>query len=274
MVKVGDLISKKLIALNSAEVAGTVKNAIFDAKLTKVVLLEIYDDSGADAEIKFVEASKIGNFDADETGDALVVSDKSSLMSEWTANAKTFNNPINKECFNQDGACFGTVRDVELRGVVVEKIVADKAEFTPDKILSLSDKLVIINDTGKPVKLKKPRKPKVPAPQKAENRKVTLHEVTLENVAAENTVAAQTEAQPAVQLPARVPPENTLVTRTPAPDETAASPYKFLLGKTLTKDIRADNGVVVLRKFAVITDEVIASARDHGKLVQLALHAE
>lgn len=285
MLNVGDLISKKLIVLNSAESIGTVKDVIFDDRLTRVKLLEIYDDSGTDSEIKFVGTNKIKNFGADsETPDACVIADKSAVLSEWAANAKRRNNPINKECYNQDGACFGRVLDVVLSGATVEKIIAEKTEFTPDKILSHSDRLVIINDTGKPIKLYKPKRTVVPAPQSSAERKVTVHgtaggETPLpvrpqSTATATAQPAATNQSDAAVKLPARVPPENTLVTRTPVQDDSAPSPYKFLIGKTLTKDIAADNGVIILRKHAIINDEVIASARDHGKLVQLALHAE
>lgn len=273
MIKVGDLISKKLIILNSAYSAGTVKNVVFDAKLTAAKLLEIYDDKGEDAEIRYAAFGKIKSLGAD----ACVIADKSHLLSESATLGKTPNNPINKECFNQDGKSLGFVKDVILDGAFVSSIIADNFEFPPENIVSYSDRLVIVNDSGKPVKLYKPKKTRVPSPNNAAGRKVTLHNVSLTQVSpiqGSSTVSPTAAQTDAVKLPARVPPENTLVTHTPASEETAPNAYKFLIGKTLAKDIALDNGVVILRKHSVINDQIISSARDHGKLVQLALHAE
>ncbi len=285
MVKVSELISKRLIALSSAETAGTVENVIFDDKLTAGKLLKIYDDGGNDAETKYVELRRVKNTDSD----ACVIADKSFAFTDAGTRKTKENNPINKICFNQDGKVLGTVRDVVLENSAVKSILTDGEEFTPDKIISYSDKLIVINDTGKPIKTYKPKAARVPAPEKAAARKVSVHIAEQPQAIAQPAPAQQTAQQTAptqqtaaapektsdnVKLPSRVPPQNTTVISAPAQTENALSPYKFLIGKTLQKDIAADNGIIVLRKFAVIDETVIAAAKDHGKLVQLALHSD
>ena len=288
MINLSDLLSKRIIILSDAHVAGILEDVVFNDTLTAAKLVKIYDDGGEDAETKYAEFKRLQNLDSD----ACTLTDKSYLLAEGIA-SQTANNPISCEVFNQDGKLLGRVSDVILTDGKVQSLVIGEKEIEPNKILSRSKSLIIVNDTDKKIKLFRKKPPTVPKPEKVENAKVTVHAAAATTVAPTPApTAAPADAAPTtettvskfvvtgaagdektIQLPAKMPPENTLVTRTPSKEESVSS-YKFLIGKTLTKDIATDNGVIILRKDAVITDEVIASARSHNKLVQLALHAE
>lgn len=265
MIKVSELLGKRLMALNSAKLIGTVGNIVFDEKLTSGRLLEVFGDEDTDAEIRYVELKKVKSLDFD----ACVIADKSFALPAWAADANGAKNPINCDCFNQDGKSLGKVRDVILDGTKVAAVLLDSGEMTPEKLISRSDKLIVFNDSGKHIKLYRP-KTTVPKPHKANaDTAVKIHTAQPERTQPPEPQENQTN----IALPARVPQTNTVVTRTPAKDE-ITNPYAFLIGKTLVKDISADNGVVLLRRHSVITDEIISAARQHGKLVQLALYAE
>ena len=289
MINLSDLLSKRLIILNEARVAGIIEDVVFNDTLTAARLVKIYDDGGEDAETKYAEFKKLQNLNSD----ACTLADKSYLSMRGTEN-ELRNNPAGSEVFNQDGKLLGRVSDVILNDGKVQSLVVGETELEPNKILSHSKNLIVINDSGKKIKLYHKKQLTVPKPEKTENAKVTVHAATTPtaiepSAAVSDTVAASpatetaiakfvvsgaaAETEKTIQLPTKMPPENTLVTRTPSKEENASS-YKFLIGKTLARDIAADNGVIILRKEAVITDEVIASARSHNKLVQLALHAE
>ena len=287
MIKLSDLLSKRLIILNEARVAGIIEDVVFNDALTAARLVKIYDDGGDDAETKYAEFKKLLSL----SSDACTLSDKSYLLT-LGASEEVRNNPTGSEVFNQDGKLLGRVSDVILSDNKVQSLLVGEKELEPSTILSRSKNLIIVNDTDKKIKLFRKKPLTVPKPEKAGSAKVSVHAATSPavTVAPPTTSAAEiataetataksiaptstTETEKTIQLPTKMPPENTLVTRTPSKEESASS-YKFLIGKTLSKDIAADNGVIILRKEAVITDEVIASARSHNKLVQLALHAE
>ncbi|MDR2201511.1 MAG: PRC-barrel domain-containing protein [Clostridiales bacterium] len=268
MLKLSELLSKRLICLNSADFAGTISNIIFDQKLLAGKILKIYNDDGSETETGYVELKKVKNLEFD----AGVISDRAYISREWDDSMGGAANPINCECFNQDGKALGVVRDVLLDGATVESILIDEKEFSPKNLLSYSDKLLIFNDTGAPIKLAKPKSRtaavRTPAPEKAPQAAPER-----QKTAAEQDKAATEKQSADVGIPSRVPPQNTVVTRTP-PQNEQPSPYKFLLGKRLSKNIRAENGALLLKEGSHITPDAIALMRSAGKLVQLALYAE
>jgi hypothetical protein len=92
--------------------------------------------------------------------------------------------------------------------------------------------------------------------------------------AVERKVFTPAEPTPAVSLPARVPPQNTLVSRTPQTVAQDTAAYAFLLGKKVARDIYGENGRLVAKENALVTDDIIRAAKQGGKLVQLALYAD
>lgn len=265
MIKVSELLSKQLICLDTATIAGTISNILFDEHLTKGKLLEILSEDDDTPEIKYVEIRRVSSL----SEDAGVVKTADCIRPEWNSPAGS-PNPINCLGFNQDGKALGRVRDILLDGTAVVKIILEQAEFTPKELLSYSDSLLIFNDTGKPYKIPKPRA-KVPEPKQTD-RTVLVHSFGAEsNTAA--VISNESDLSPTampVDIPTKIPQSSTQVSRSPAEGETG---YKFLLGKTVHSDITASDGRVLIPNCTVVTDEVIRVAREGGRLVQLALRA-
>lgn len=268
MIKVSELLSKRLISLANAEVIGTISNIVFDSKLERGRLLKIYNDDDTDITTRFVELKKVKNLEFD----AAVINDKSFVSALWNTDGSGIINPINSECFNQDGKALGVVKDITLDGTLVTSILVGEKEFLPKQLLSYSEKLLIFNDTGKPVKLPK-AKTEVPTALGGEQI-ATVH--------GEQTVASN------ILVPTKVSKENTVVVRSApvdaAPDRESEQPrplppvqqpaYSFLLGKTVSRDIKSQSGETLILAGTTVNENILELAKKNGRLVQLALHAE
>lgn len=296
MLKVSELLSKQLIVLNSAEIIGTIGNIIFDKKLTSGKLLKIFTEDENDVPVQYVELKKVRNLEFD----AGVIMDKAYLKNDFNTVVDGVINPINSQCFNQDGKELGIVKDIVLNGTKVEKILVDDKEFEPKSLLSYSEHLLILNDSEDTVKLSRV-KPKIPRT----NSKVKTTTAVIHNTptSATMTISAQPIAPPTatatptastnptvsqidvkvkeeikkqeVTIPTKVSQENTNVSRSPS---TAYPPtsttYKFLEGKRLSRAIVDDVGTIIIKENTIISKAVIDSARSNGRLVQLALYAD
>ena len=110
---------------------------------------------------------------------------------------------------------------------------------TTKNVLSRSDKLVIINDSGKPISIKK--KP-----------------IIKEEVTKESPVTS-------ISLPKKP--------LSPTPSIKEGYDYKFLMGKRLQKTLVDSDGRIIARENALVSQELIDRVRSAGKLVQLALYS-
>ncbi|MCL2061462.1 MAG: hypothetical protein FWH03_02440 [Firmicutes bacterium] len=259
MTKLSELAGKPLLALETAEIAGTVGGVLFDAKMRTARFLKIFCDSDTEPEFCYVEFRRVKNL----SSDACVIDGRGVLSYEWNTAQPENTGVMNAVCYNQDGVFLGHVRDIVLSANLVQYIQTCRGEFTPAQILSYSEKVVVFNDTGKPVKLTR-KKSAVPLKRAAELTQQTV------SVHADTPSAAET----AVSRPSRVPPEATQVIRSPQKESSESGVYYFLLGKKISRPIKDEQGAILIKENAQITEDVIALARKHGKLVQLALYAD
>lgn len=276
MVKVSELLSKQLICLDTATIEGTICNITFDTHLSVGKCLELFCEDESSPEKKFVQLKNVTSLNQD----AAIVKSSDSIFYEWQAEEGGFN-PINCLCYNSDGGSLGTVRDIILEGTRVEKIVLTSCEFTPKELLSYSDNLLIFNDTGKLIKLARP-KPKMPKP--VDFASATLHydpslaqdflPNSAQNSAAtiDNIFLAQ-EAKPTATTPVFIPPQSTKVLHSPQATPNTEDSYKFLLGKVVHLGIADNSGKIIIPENITVTPETITTARACGKIVQLALRA-
>lgn len=298
-VKVSELLSKRLICLSTAEILGTVSNIVFDSKMNKGLLLKIYNEDSDEASVCYADFKKVRGLEED----ACTVKDKSGVSFEWNCSFSGVYNPMNCECYNQDGKALGRVREIDLQNTKVVSITVDKTRFTPAQLLSFSEQLLIFNDTGRPLKITKPAALKVPSAAEGKTQKVTLHNPAaqvksapkaqaralpqpdsagfylsenineqLERVIVDGIAAEQTNSEKNnISLPLKMPPLGHV---TPQAPEGGQTPYAFLLGKTVRHEIRSETGGVLIPDKTEITAETISIAKNAGKLVQLALHAD
>lgn len=242
MIKVSEFLGKRLISLADAKTVGCVCNVWFDSRLRYAKTIEVLSDEDEFPERTFIELRNVtcGN-------DAAVIK-HSVYANTYNLASATITGIINKNCYNQSGTYLGKVTDVILNNRNVEKIVCENGEFTPKQLLSISRDIIIFNDSGKPIKL---YKPKVPAPldSKVINAEVSLHR------------------QERVQTPTA--PVNVTVTRTPGDP---VKDYSFLMGKSVRSPI-ISGGKVLIPQGTTVTQATIDLARKENKLVQLALRA-
>lgn len=253
MLKVSDLLGKPLLSLADAKSVGYIGNLWFDAKLLHAKTAEIISDDDDDEKRTFVE---LRNMQCE--GDAAVIKSQAVVLPVNLLSA-VLPCPINRVGYNQSGKAVGKVREVTLEGRDVVQIVCENATFTSKEVLSLSDNLCIFNDTGKPIKI---TKPKAAAPRHTMQTSVTATPSPAEQPAPE-----QAQTPPQVQTPPL--PQNVTVTRMPG---APTKDYSFLLGKTVHSPI-IRNGRTLIGSGTVVDEQVIELARKYSKLVQLALRA-
>lgn len=239
MYRVSDLLAKPLITLADARFMGTIGNIYFDAKLKRGKYIELFDED--ETEQTFVELSKI-NVGTDA---AVVMHDGVLLSADSVTLDGLASNPINAQAYNPDGKSLGRVTDVLLEGTCVAGFELDGKAVEADTLLSYSKNMLIFNDTGKPIKVIKPKK-RVPPPVQVQSVEPAPPQVPLPEK---------------LRAPVSAPPPQTTV-------------YGFLVGKTTTAPIADTTGRIAIPQGTIVTPEVIDRARSIGKLVQLALHTQ
>ena len=320
MIQLSELIGKELICLKTASAVGTIGNVVFDKRLRTAKYLQILNGGDTEPEVQYAELRRVKGL----TSDACTVNYTSSVFCRWNRPFAGVVSPINCACFNQDGRLLGRVRDIFLEpdSKAVTTILVDETEYSPCRLLSYSDQMLILNDSGKPIRLAAPKTQRVPKVTKSEVR-VKVHEAprnagqkiqktaepqkyaadllltdaknetkrtgaTRENDGQKHErrgdtlkatlpppLAPPDSTDARIGLPARIPPENTEVSRSPQAKPQALNPaYAFLLGKTLSRPILSADGSIIIPEKTVITEETILQARRHEKLVHLALYAE
>lgn len=237
MYRVSELLSKPLITLSDAKYAGTVSNIFFDKALRRGSCLELLSEDDAAPERTAIDLKyvKLGP-------DAAVV--PHSVLLEPVKTSGLTSNPINCAAYNQDGKRLGRVSDVLLDGTNIVSVEVDGKPYEVATLIAHSDKLLILNDSGRSFKPYRPaRKPTLPP------------------------------EPPVEPPPATTPPESVVV----LPEKLTAAPpvdrgeYAFLLDKKTTKHLLSPEGTLLVPAGTVVTHEVIDRVRSAGKLVQLAL---
>ncbi|MCL2862355.1 MAG: hypothetical protein FWE22_08100 [Firmicutes bacterium] len=252
MLKISDIIGKRVVSLQSAEIEGIVLDVVFDDRMKSAKLLKVFNEDGEEVSERFVQLRFVKNLDAD----ALTVMNPVNLKPSWQVNVVGVKNPINAECFNQDGVLLGRVRDIELSeknevaSISVEKD-GEVKKILPNTLLNLSESVLIFNDTGKKMTIKKsPSNKGVAIPLKGEEQKVSVM------------------AEQKISIPKRV------IVEKGQDSEIIQNHFKYLLDKLLKKDIKDSKGKVILFEGTKVGIDEIAIAKKSGRLVHLALNAE
>lgn len=305
MINLSETLGKQVICLSTAKICGTIENVIFDDKLLAAKTLKVYCDDDFDATTKYISVKQILCMQ----NDACVIGDDSALKAEWEENICGLVNPINSNCYNQDGIFLGTVRDITLDKSKVAEIKLDNIVVCSKNLLSSSNGILIFNDSGKKIKLKKNA---AVIPKSNTSQAVHIHMTTPQTIdietaetsTSQTTIPPQTKAtnsvievsniqstlnnkmpflsenskmlieNETVEIPVKVPEEDTQVSRYATQKNTSATVYDFLLGKTLSRDLYDDSSNIVLNKSLIVDQNAIITARKCGKLVQLALFSD
>lgn len=301
MYKLSEIVGKNVVSLYEAKNTGTLVNVLFDKNLTKIKYFEVFSDEDEDISRKFFSPDVVGAME----NDAVVIKNCGKMMSRFSIPPVFVPGPVNAAVYNPSGVALGRVTDVTLDGFSVTEINVGELSFAPSDVLSKSDEILIINDTGEKIRLTPPVK-KVPSAKEAPAFTVKAHaaeaapEAPAVQSAAEYAPAAAAERatepetqpqseitvkasalpsvdaaeQPAnVDVPKKLSGGNVSVTKTPAFDDNKSLGYAFLLGKLVTRTIYRDDGSVLFNEGSYIDETGIEQAGSANKLVQLALHS-
>ena len=182
--------------------------------------------------------------------------------------------------------------DITLDGFSVTEINVGELAFSPDAVLSSSDDVMIVNDTGEKIRLVPP-KTRIPDPVEAAGIKAVISSAAPKATAmpevAPSRSAIDGEAEPSDEtpggenapdipekpiLPGKIPYSNVSVTKSPLTGDAKRAGYAFLIGKLVTKTLTADDGGIVVEAGSRVTEDDLSRTEQAGKLVQLALHTK
>lgn len=293
MYKLSEIIGKSVIGTFEAKNVGTLMNALFDRNLTKIRWFEVLSDDETDAERTYFEPPAVSAMD----GDAVMLKNCGKLTGRFSLAPVFVPAPVNAAAYSPTGKALGRVTDLTLDGFSVRSINVGDREFPPEAVLSRSNDVMIINDTGEKIRLVPP-KIKVPEPSEANSAEVVITAETAGAAPGETRAEAQTiptakatampevtaeapieaDESPAapekVDLPGKIPHSNVSVTKSPsARDDARLAGYAFLIGKLVTKTLTADDGEVLVREGDRVTEVDLRRTEQAGKLVRLALHS-
>lgn len=287
MYKLSEIIGKSVIGTFEAKNVGTLMNALFDRGFSKLRWFEVLGDDETDAERTYFEPPAVSAMD----GDAIMLKNCGKLTGRFSLAPVFVSAPVNAAVYSPTGKALGRVTDVTLDGFTVTAINVGDLAFSPDAVLSRSDDVMIVNDTGEKIRLIPP-KVKVPEPSEADNATVAINAAETENPADESAPAAvkvtampkvKTEPAPDTQtaepgekigLPGKVPYSNVSVTKSPATRDARLAGYAFLIGKLVTKTLTSEDGEIVVEAGGRVTESDLKRTEQAGKLVQLALHTK
>lgn len=258
MIKVSDITGKPVISIADARNPGYVAGVWLDGKLLFAKTVEILCDEDEMPERAFAPFRSVSWGE-----DAAILKSQSAVTEINSPSAVIM--PLNLRCYNTDGKFLGCVRDVEIDGSAVKRILCDDKTLAPEKLVSASADTLIFNDTDKPFKL-----PKVTKQNKTHKKSVEKTEPPAAHapiLAPEQNISAPQKQSSTVQTP--VIPQSVTVTHTPG---LPTKDYSFLMGKPVHSPI-VSQGRVLIPSGVVVDERVIEYARRENKLVQLALQA-
>ena len=293
MYKLSDIIGKTVIGTFEAKNVGTLMNALFDHGLNKIRWFEALSDDETDAERTYFEPSAVSAM----ADDAIMLKNCGKLTGRFSLAPVFVSAPVNLPVYSPFGKALGRVTDITLDGFSVTEINVGELAFSPDAVLSSSDDVMIVNDTGEKIRLVPP-KTRIPDPIEAAGIKAVISSAQGFAAAPKATAMPEVvpsrsatggEAEPSDEppggenasdipekpiLPGKIPYSNVSVTKSPLTGDAKRAGYAFLIGKLVTKTLTADDGGVVVEAGSRVTEDDLSRTEQAGKLVQLALHTK
>lgn len=261
MYKISELIGKQAITLLDAKHGGVILGVFFDKALSKCKGFMLL--SNDDENIYYVDFKDFSSI----LSDAAVI--RSDLNLKESPDGPFAESPINIPAFNQDGKALGIIRDINMNEADILSFVTDGGtEIPAGTLLSRSETIVVFNDTGNPIKIKKPVKK-----EKAESAAKDTPAVEESKNKSENNLKTEAPKAPFGRIRAN---ETILGAQKDSPsrqNDSLITKYSFLLGKRLQRSIYANGGRLIAKENELVSDKIIALAKENGKLVAIALHS-
>lgn len=253
MVELKKVIGSQVISLADATIVGEVKNVYFDESGRSARYLGIASDD----RILVYPFDEVRHF-----GDAIVISDGTSLRHIEDIDASCLKGDMpGKQVFSPVGIFIGKIDDAHMfNNGRVARYLAGDVSITPSQLQLIGD-VALEKGRRASSKVKLPR-PEIDAPVY----------ILQEDV---SPVYTLNQGEPAFSEGAL----NILLAGSPAEyaEEDGHTPtriisdYAFLLGRTLSADLKTYSGELIAAKDSEVTAPIVEAARRAGKLVELTL---
>ena len=239
MINISQLISLPLISIYDGQILGIVKNIRFNPKTNRATYAEILCEE--DDSVKILNLKSVYKFGEN----SVLIKNKSALdlFEEKELEMSSLFNPITCPIFSIDGKFVGSVSDIILKNnLEINKILIDNnQEFSKQQIINFSNNCVIINCQDKKFKLCNFK------------CKQSFNILNFdEKVQIQPLSSTEIKDDTSQRKPHRV-----------------ITDYRFLLNRTISKDIFNNNGELLAKANSKITTKTIETARNCGKLVEL-----
>ena len=244
-----DVVKKRVISTYEATVLGKVDNILVDKAISRVRFFVVKRDDNSNLYFPFSAISSMNN-------DAIMLKNLNLAFERSDVAPPFYFAPIGVEVYSFSGKLLGKVDNVSFERGKVTHFTVGSVTFNPSKIVSISEDVIIVNDSDKKIRLYSPVK-------KVSKPKATSDSQVLDSVEKENVL------EPTV--PAK---GNVLPSSSPTFEKDKTSGYAFLLGREAIKELMSASGEVIVKEGSVIDEETLLLAHKHDRLVQLALYSK
>lgn len=246
MYKLSKLISSPLISLYESEHLGIIFDILFDYRQKKgIYAIVINEKDNIPKIIKLSDIYTIGN-------DCVFVKNKSSiqLKNNFDKELENLGNPLNLNTYNLIGENMGISKEIILnKNFEIDKIhLNNNKEISRGEIFNIGNSAILIDKKQVSPNKFKPRQQII----KTSNNEEKV-------IILSNPIEEKNKAPSAINKEQ----QNTKI----------LTDFRFLIGRTLNKDIIAINGEMIARKNSLITKDIIHKASFHGKLVEIARYS-
>ncbi len=284
MIKLSLVIDKYVLDATASKIIARIKNAYFMQNCKRIAYF-LANITNSNKNV-LIPTESITAF-----ADAIVVQNNINFIDENDFDFTSFiGDVMDMPAYTTTGILKGQITEVEFyTNGNVSKLYTQNTAVQPSSILSVGN-VILLKNSGRNVK-PKVQNIKIPRPETSapvtlltDNETLISDSNTMHRKSA-NTIIVP-DAPLAIKLSSKTPYFSQNAIDTILGDKSDAYPlgdthtptrvicdYSFLLERTLAKDILSYTGNVIAKKGDLITDDVVASARREGKLVELALNS-
>ena len=230
---ISETISKKVISITDGKCVGTVKDVKFASGLTKVLGYVVFNDD--DDVDMFLDACDVYK----ESMDVVMIKNQNVLVFNDSFDGSL--NPICKDVFDVNGEFLGKVRDVDVRGTRVIRIILQRVEILQKDILFSGNNVII-------------------RAEKEKRANFTLRKKKINNVGAKEDLPVTYAMDISREKKQEAPPRYT-------------TDMKLFVGRRATATVLGYNNELIVRENEFITDGVIKNAKKHNRIPQLIFNS-
>lgn len=242
MLRISEIITSPVISLYESEFQGIVYNAVFDFSRKKCkYLCVLQEEEGLQKMLDAKDIYLVGN-------ECVFIKNDSILELGCNLDSKSqYINPLNLQVYNMDGKLLGTSTDVLVDNKLnILSIELNNGNNIPIKnIINLGKNIILVNDKAVNISRFKPKKVNL------------LKDTTIENKV---TILSHTPTF-------ETKPQSINI-------EKIITDYRFLVGRTLLKNIIALNGEIIAKSGTTITKDIVNRASLYGKLVEITRYSK